>query len=695
MSLLIFRHSEKFEARGSLSEKKEQKKSLKKQREDLSKTILEGTSSPNTITEVKKRLNTNESSRPFIKLRDSGYGWREIEEIMLLEGLYVKERLVYFEKLSRATGLKDRNLSNGGGIEIQWFKTEKDADKACKYINTLKKTGLYSRTYGGYELYRRGIREVNLEARQEDIKIIIDRGRLVSEIRKKIPNKAKYKRFAESLREYNANTQSFTVIEACYILGNFNDLNNFIEFLVEARIPNLKKAAILWVSKGGQTPNEQEIGVARIDRGKTSILNGDPKEAMRFIKEIEFKIRTYHPRNLQGTIRKLWRYTHDPEEAMYVYEFEKKYNFGLLDENSSWKIGKKTEVLREIDNLCGNSAESIEFCRHIFDNTTRIDQKNVESFLKDPALPICIMVYKTMKSGRTTVPTNIETALIIGRNIYFKHRKNLRYYYEQLRNKNYLEFGLPSDIEDGYSMIEHMREKYENVYVFKGKTVLFLGNSERWGRKNKKRFTSKKILEGVKDSIGGKDADKKLKLFEAKDNASERNLKDVKRQVLYWIENVNEPITFVFNGHGGEDKLYFHNNESSNAYISAREMADSMIKRSKKMGREITSQDIFMINACYSNNFMRNVYEILHDEEAYQGLIAITEAEYGQYGFTKGEKEDSLFEVIGIGKKDIKIKDVMKKEKEYRGSDASIFVYDFWRPNQISKKNNSKNKAKV
>ena len=125
-------------------------------------------------------------------------------------------------------------------------------------------------------------------------------------------------------------------------------------------------------------------------------------------------------------------------------------------------------------------------------------------------------------------------------------------------------------------------------------------------------------------------------------------------------------------------------------------MADAMIARSKKMGSQITSKDVLAINSCFSNNFMRNVYEIIQDEHQIQGLIAITEAEYGQYGFTNSNsKKDSLFKVLGIGEKDIKIKDVMKKEKKFRGSDASIFVYDRWQPNQISKKEDKKTTGKV
>ena len=677
----------------------ESKIDAKKERSKLSEEVLSGLLGDDTLRtkkDVEKRLNTNDYSKNYLKLKEFGYGLREIEDIMMIEGP-IEKRVEYFMKLSELTGLKNRNLSNGGVFEIQWYLVESDIKKVEKYMKALKEAGLYGKAYG-YKLYEAGASGDFLERNKKSFKILTDRGRLISEVRKKIPNKAKYKNFAESLREYGVD-QNLTFSEAYYVINTtpmasddseYGVVEDFAEFLVEARTVNFKKAAILWVSSGGN-PSESMIRVLRRDKYKASILNGDPERAM----DIATKLREKGITD-QGTMRKLWKYADNIDDAMFLHEFEKKYKFGLLDKDLSGKIGKTVQTLRRIDELCSKSSEAIEFCKHIFKNTRKIKTENIESFLSDPALPISIIVYQVMQSPRMKGPKDIETALIIGRNIYFEYRNDLAYFYQRF-TKNYGRFILPGLIDDHQARLEDLKEKHKDVYVFKEKAVLFLGNSERWGKKNEKRFTPPKILKAIAKSIGGENPEAKLKVVEPEsEDPSEQNLIDVKHNVLSWIKNTNEPITFVFSGHGGEDKLYLCNNDSPNAYITVRDMADALIERSKKMGSQITAKDVLAINSCFSNNFIRNVYEIIQDEHPMRGLTAITEAEYGQYGFTNSnEKKDSLFKVLGLGEEDIKIKDVMKREKKFRGSDASIFVYDRGRPNQISQKEAEKNKKKA
>ncbi|MBT5016622.1 hypothetical protein HN748_06510 [Candidatus Peregrinibacteria bacterium] len=232
-----------------------------------------------------------------------------------------------------------------------------------------------------------------------------------------------------------------------------------------------------------------------------------------------------------------------------------------------------------------------------------------------------------------------------------------------------------------YEAISKARSKYEDVSIFHGRNIVMASHSEQWNFFSD-RFGRKELIEVLKDQQGAGCA---FDEFEATENTQE-SIKKAMDDTLQAIRTTPSPMTFIFQGHGSPNGLYFsdgtiedgeiQNSNYSDTCISPTELANALIQRCRSFGKEAVAQDILIFDCCYNHDFLRNVYDQLAAYN-YQMPIAIGESEYGQmgYSFRESETNSLLFDqVMHMDEERRAVLGDLWKPSKYRATNPSLYA---------------------
>ena len=218
--------------------------------------------------------------------------------------------------------------------------------------------------------------------------------------------------------------------------------------------------------------------------------------------------------------------------------------------------------------------------------------------------------------------------------------------------RNLINQGIPFSREnfvEGYRQFWEAREKYKDTPLFEGRNILIASHSETYHDDKdlrtipeKDRFGRIELDRGIKKRQGPEvtfeHIEPKKKSFES--------VKESKKRILQRIEELESPMTFIFDGHGWNDTLYLSDGNIAGTTqgvkqepleteltvkITVVELANALLARHRN-GKDLT-KDILVLNMCSSFLFIRNLYKEL-DKIAIPKPIAISPVEYGQYGFS-------------------------------------------------------------
>lgn len=196
------------------------------------------------------------------------------------------------------------------------------------------------------------------------------------------------------------------------------------------------------------------------------------------------------------------------------------------------------------------------------------------------------------------------------------------------------------------------RERYKNLPLFKDRNVLFAAHKE----KNRKRS----ILGKEGEIIFGKEATITAIAKQGGRVSLERpdhtptSLQKAKKNTLVKLINTPPPFTFVFDGHGGPDALYFSEGDLSGTQILATakamkitcaELQAAYLKRREKFPQKpntpMQKRDIFILASCFNHTFLRTFYDSLPAHIPKPIIVGC--AEYGQFGFSNNSPFGSSF----------------------------------------------------
>lgn len=377
-------------------------------------------------------------------------------------------------------------------------------------------------------------------------------------------------------------------------------------------------------------------------------------------------------RNMYGI---LWREVPSRLDVEKTIEFKKKHP-ELMDkisikapENASRDEISDSQRWSSINKIrfakwyTGQSPEMQAFASAMIKRLYYTDFSNIMGFVSDPSIQISLEVYKNSDTK------NVEGALRFGRSLYYQGLK-------ALPDKATLEMKMKK--------FNEVQAAADNIKIFEGRNVVFLANGERWDgndwgfKKGEARFDNEERKNALEKSIGTSGS--KSFIAPASESPTVDDLQGVKNNALERIITTPPPMTFMFDGHGGQDKLYINNGKIIGTKpegkdidsISAKELAGAISKRKEKFPKEALARDIYIYACCFNHNFMRNVYAEI---KALGGVapIAIGESEYGQYGFSDMDKFKNMYKFGELG---TTIGSIRENEEKYMSSNFTIYVPD-------------------
>lgn len=121
----------------------------------------------------------------------------------------------------------------------------------------------------------------------------------------------------------------------------------------------------------------------------------------------------------------------------------------------------------------------------------------------------------------------------------------------------------------------------------------------------------------------------------------------VDQRILKAIDNCvpgRNGFAFIFDGHGSREAISFTGGaEGGDLRITGKELADAVKSRHQKFGSK-TDGDLYVISACSSHDFVREVCTHLSDSQARPIFLSVAEA--GQFGFSSGYSCRALTEIF-------------------------------------------------
>ena len=234
-------------------------------------------------------------------------------------------------------------------------------------------------------------------------------------------------------------------------------------------------------------------------------------------------------------------------------------------------------------------------------NVVRWWEKELVNFLKDPA----IKNIKEILKQKDLLSINIETKIILVRNLYFKNKEvnseNIRIEYkEYLKNK----------------------EKYSKIRLFKWRNVIFTAHHEDLDKEyqtknNKERFWRKTVINAIENQWW------KVNIINPENNIED--LRNAKKDTLNALIKTSSPMTFVFNWHWWPDWIYLSDwdyidwnkqsvkEQNDTIKISVDDIANALIERSKNNELWNVEKDILIFESCYNHTFIRKLYNNLNN----------------------------------------------------------------------------------
>lgn len=126
----------------------------------------------------------------------------------------------------------------------------------------------------------------------------------------------------------------------------------------------------------------------------------------------------------------------------------------------------------------------------------------------------------------------------------------------------------------------------------------------------------------------------------------------VRRSLLASIESTppgQKGFAFIFDGHGSPDGIYLTGSSSGGTVkVSPGDLAAAILKRSEKFG-DRSRGDLYLIESCYSHDFLRNVAKIL--EPTGNKSILLSLSEHGQVGLSHGYSSTPMMNILAEAKK--------------------------------------------
>lgn len=215
------------------------------------------------------------------------------------------------------------------------------------------------------------------------------------------------------------------------------------------------------------------------------------------------------------------------------------------------------------------------------------------------------------------------------------------------------------NVKAEYGKIIRRREELGDLPIFEGRNVILASHLEK--KDGKDRFGLKTLQDRIRVLQG--DDTRRFSHFEASDNTITK-LQKAKEDTLEAIRTTPSPLTFLFDGHGSQDGIYYSDGQiiedryrensegderqereydvvktETTRYIDTDEFAEALGERYAHVGESIKS-DIFILATCYSYDFAYSVREklikkgvsvpiFISASERHQTASSVLENKYG------------------------------------------------------------------
>lgn len=247
------------------------------------------------------------------------------------------------------------------------------------------------------------------------------------------------------------------------------------------------------------------------------------------------------------------------------------------------------------------------------------------------------------------------------------------------------------NVEFVLNELKDQRERYGDVQLFRNRNIVVAGHEEK-KRNGSPRFAT----QALQDSIKAQTQEHKFQIYVPKDNTLE-SLQQVKAATLAAIRTTPPPFTFLFDGHGSPDGIYFSDGQiagvtdergdqkkitetAATIKITVEELVNALRDRARnfpQLGKlPPDKKDIFIFGSCYSHTFMRSLYAALQNDNM-PAPITISTSEYGQYGFSKQESSfgsDFLENTLGLWSGKSTLGNVMDWNMKQDKSSPAIYI---------------------
>ncbi|MBT4366524.1 hypothetical protein HOD15_03815, partial [Candidatus Peregrinibacteria bacterium] len=303
-----------------------------------------------------------------------------------------------------------------------------------------------------------------------------------------------------------------------------------------------------------------------------------------------------------------------------------------------------------------------DFLHHLVSGSQLIDAESVDKFFGDEAMLVCFEVYKKMGDKK-----DVGKAIKVGRNLYMRGVDAGNLTLDQVRFAE--------------NLSESSLGNLSEIPIYEGRNVVFVSQRQDWkggAYDGQLRFGHEDMVKGLNQSVG---EDGNVEHLMAEENPSKEDLLLMKKRILSQVENTPPPFTFYFDGHGFEKALVLHDDKvgalESYECISVSEFSSAVRKRNEKFvsrAEELT-QDIYIIGSCMNHSFFRKVMANVEDNANFKkNTVFIGASEFGQSSFSnpRWNLSDNR-KVMKVGEKGVTLGDVAAAEKEYKGSDISIY----------------------
>lgn len=318
--------------------------------------------------------------------------------------------------------------------------------------------------------------------------------------------------------------------------------------------------------------------------------------------------------------------------------------------------------------------------------------KRPEFLFRDPAFPHFQAIIENELISQDEA-FSYENLFLIARNLYVQwveiSEMTYEICYEELKN---IDFHLWSEVKD--------------MPLFEWRNIIFAAHEEdlqadvivEHGHEgDTERFWKQVTIDAIR-SQGGSLPEEQI--FHPEED--QESLRQAKEGTLRAIETIPPPLTFIFDGHGSENGLFFSDGEyidgneqqvrldDDSISISPQELALALKNRFNNWN--MSQSDIIIIDACSSQSFIRNTYAALSEEfsleEAYVNgevqrvfPIMIGPSEFDQVSYSNWESEYGdhfLWDVLWLSSSEpSSVGTVIDKQFDLEDGNPSVFV-----PNQ-------------